>query len=85
MSGTHHPPGEQKYMGWFFCEKQSPLHSRRVGVVTLIDTMVHFDKNLSGAYTTHILSRIFQSNHFLWAKSDSQGNEIKSFTVYQYF
>ena len=46
-SGTHHPPGGQKYMGWFFYEKQSPLLSRRVGVVTLIDTKVHFDKILS--------------------------------------
>ena len=42
-SGTHHPPGGQKYMGWFFYEKQSPLLSRRVAVVTLIDTKVHFD------------------------------------------
>ena len=46
-SGTHHPPGGQKYMGWFFYEKQSPLLSRRVGVVTLIDTKVHFDSILS--------------------------------------
>ena len=47
-SGTHHPPGGQKYMGWFFYEKQSPLLSRRVGVVTLIDTKLHFDSILSG-------------------------------------